>query len=569
MLYALEREWWSFLRFARPSQLVVPAGRPPSARRLASPESHRGRRPGRVRERLRSHDQPLGHERARVRATAANEQPHDLRTVPRRRAWRSKDRAPARSASCAASAGGAPPDARLPRSRVPPAATSPWPASLRSDIDRRRRRDRAHRASFRTAPRGAPRCATCTSTPSPARGASSSPRTSTSPRPSSPPRWRSDCASPTRPKSPSSCRRARAACWRPRRWACCARACTRACATPITRGATACTARCSRATKTLPSASTCTARCSSSTTSSLTIGSANLANRSMCLDTECNLAIEARRRSARAGRDRAIARPPHGRASRRRRADDVLRATRKAPLHEAIAALREPHRRHLERIEPAVDPAVDAIVPDHEVIDPDGPLDPEVLIARPSPRAAHAGASAWARRGRDCDRAGASGAHRARLARIRDSDSYSRWTSCRPWASEIRASPWAPLCVIGVFVASGLALVPVTLMIALTAALFGPVAAVPLSLTGALASGAVTFGLGRVLERRVVREIAGKRLTALSEPAAPARAARRAARTRPARSPRIPSSTSWRAPRASAGATSCSARRSGCCPDWC
>jgi uncharacterized membrane protein YdjX (TVP38/TMEM64 family) len=53
-------------------------------------------------------------------------------------------------------------------------------------------------------------------------------------------------------------------------------------------------------------------------------------------------------------------------------------------------------------------------------------------------------------------------------------------------------------------------------MIAVTAALYSPWVAVPLSLAGALASGAATFCVGRVLARRTVRGIAGPRMSALS-----------------------------------------------------
>ena len=65
-------------------------------------------------------------------------------------------------------------------------------------------------------------------------------------------------------------------------------------------------------------ASTCTARCWSSTTQLLMVGSANLSERSLATDTECNLAIEARGDRRLAAVDRRTAQPAARRASRLR-----------------------------------------------------------------------------------------------------------------------------------------------------------------------------------------------------------------------------------------------------------
>ena len=244
----------------------------------------------------------------------------------------------------------------------------------------------------------------------------------------------------------------------------------------------------------------------------LTLGSANLSNRSMCLDTECNLAIEARGdpriRQAIAGL-RARLLGEHLGVD-----PGAIRRASKGSLHETIASLHDPRRRHLQPIEPAVDPTVDAIVPDHEILDPDGPFDPEVLIADLLP----APASRERVRGRILVATSAALAIGALALAWRYTGLAEAVTidNLRALGEQAQSAPWAPLLAVAAFVAAGLALVPVTLMIGLTAALFGPFLAIPISLAGALASGAVTFGLGRVLERRVVREIAGERLTALS-----------------------------------------------------
>ena len=246
----------------------------------------------------------------------------------------------------------------------------------------------------------------------------------------------------------------------------------------------------------------------------LTLGSANLANRSLCLDTECNLALEARGdpriRDAIAGLRARLLGEHLGVDPRQ----VLASAAGGASLHDVIAALQDPLRRHLEVIEPAVDPAVDAVVPDHEVLDPDGPLDAEVLIADLLP----------ARRSRERVRARVIAVVILAIAVAALALAW-RYTSLAQFhladeivalARQTQASPWAPFAVIAIFVVGGVALVPLTVLIAATAALFGPFTGIPLALAGAMASGAVTFGLGRVLERRVVRRIAGERINALS-----------------------------------------------------
>jgi phosphatidylserine/phosphatidylglycerophosphate/cardiolipin synthase-like enzyme/uncharacterized membrane protein YdjX (TVP38/TMEM64 family) len=245
----------------------------------------------------------------------------------------------------------------------------------------------------------------------------------------------------------------------------------------------------------------------------VTVGSANLSNRSMCLDTECNLAIEARgdpRIRTAIARLRARLLGEHLGVE----PETVVRATREHGLHAGIALLSDRQRRHLRAIDPRVDPAVDAVVPDHEVLDPDRPLDPEVIIADLLP----------ARRARIRVRtrlvvliAGVlvAGALAVvwRYAGLSEIFSFERVVAL---GERVQESPWAPVVAILAYVAAGLLFLPLTLMIAVTAALFGPMEAIPISLAGALASGALTFGIGRRLERRVLHRIAGKRLSELA-----------------------------------------------------
>jgi uncharacterized membrane protein YdjX (TVP38/TMEM64 family) len=99
------------------------------------------------------------------------------------------------------------------------------------------------------------------------------------------------------------------------------------------------------------------------------------------------------------------------------------------------------------------------------------------------------------------------------------------WTPLGDWlevgtlagaAEAIAAMPGAPAIVIAAFVVGGLAMVPVTALIAATVMVFGPMLGFALALTGALASATVTYVLGRVFGRDLVRRFAGERLNRLS-----------------------------------------------------
>jgi uncharacterized membrane protein YdjX (TVP38/TMEM64 family) len=67
-----------------------------------------------------------------------------------------------------------------------------------------------------------------------------------------------------------------------------------------------------------------------------------------------------------------------------------------------------------------------------------------------------------------------------------------------------------------VFVVAGVIMVPVTLLIAATVAVFGPFLGIVYAFVGAMASALATYALGRALGRNTVRRIAGKRLNDLS-----------------------------------------------------
>ena len=246
----------------------------------------------------------------------------------------------------------------------------------------------------------------------------------------------------------------------------------------------------------------------------LTIGSANLSNRSLCLDTECNLAIEAggdpRLRRAIAGlRERLLG--EHLGVS----AAEIANAMREQnSLHEAIGSLQFAEGRRLCITEPLLDATIDALTPEHEVLDPEHPLDPEVLLAdlMPEPEV---------RRTIELRTVVIVGLVIA-LALLAVAWKYTAlgtYFDVETLAAEgarIRDRPWTPFAVPIVFVVAGFAVVPVMLLIAVTVGVFGPLLGGLLAFAGAMASAATSYAIGRKLARNTVRRIAGPRLNELS-----------------------------------------------------
>lgn len=246
----------------------------------------------------------------------------------------------------------------------------------------------------------------------------------------------------------------------------------------------------------------------------LTLGSANLSNRSMGFDTECNLALEAggeeRVRRAIAGLRHRLLGEHLGIAP-----GDVAEAERRVGrLLPTIDALRREHGRTLDELVPELDPEIDALVPEAALIDPERPIDAErFVMGRVGP-------------------ANADGRRSLRLAALVSVlvaaaalAAAWRWTSLNEWldiaslihaARALSARPAAPLLVIAGFVLAGLLVIPVTALSLATVVVFGPVPGFVYAMAGSLASAWSTYAIGSALGRDTVRRLAGSRLNRLS-----------------------------------------------------
>ena len=246
----------------------------------------------------------------------------------------------------------------------------------------------------------------------------------------------------------------------------------------------------------------------------LMVGSANLSDRSLGIDTECNLAIEAggdpRLRRIIAGlRERLLA--EHLACT----TEDVRDAlARLGSLHGTIDALSRDRERKLAAVEPHFDPALDALVPDRHVFDPERPLDPDAIAEDLAPHG----------RVRMGTRARLIGIALGVVTLAALTLAW-RFTPLRDWlalerlvefGSTVRDLPWAPLAVLLAYVGAGLVAFPLLVLIAATALVFGPWLGPVYTLLGAMLSAALTFAIGRRLGRETVRRLAGQRVNDLS-----------------------------------------------------
>jgi phospholipase D1/2 len=243
----------------------------------------------------------------------------------------------------------------------------------------------------------------------------------------------------------------------------------------------------------------------------LRIGSANVANRSMGLDTECDLAIETREPRVGAAvdglRDRLLG--EHLGVEPDAVADAI---GRRRSLIGGIEALRG-GKRTLEPLDIALDPELDKLVPDAAIVDPERPIDADQLVSEFVPRSGrpHAGRRIAISAASIIALAALAAAWRwGPLASLIDEGALEQ---AAEW---IRSSSLAPLWILLAYVTASLAAIPITLLIVATALVFGPFTSFAYALTGSLAGAAVGFAVGRAVGRRAVRAVAGRRLNHLS-----------------------------------------------------
>jgi phospholipase D1/2 len=84
------------------------------------------------------------------------------------------------------------------------------------------------------------------------------------------------------------------------------------------------------------------------------------------------------------------------------------------------------------------------------------------------------------------------------------------------WLEIVRDAWWGPAAALATYVAGGLVMFPVTLLILQTGATFGPFLGAVYALAGAVTSASVGYWLGRLIGRDALEKLASKRVQAVS-----------------------------------------------------
>jgi len=244
----------------------------------------------------------------------------------------------------------------------------------------------------------------------------------------------------------------------------------------------------------------------------LRIGSANFCNRSMGLDTECDLTFEARGDEKVAAvirdfRERLLG--EHLDVEPERVHAEFARSN---SLHATIATLRSGERTLKSYDEvPEYPEALMGVV---SVADPERPVSLDKLVNE-------FGATAGGERaGLPWRKVLVFAAVIAALAAVwRYTPLAELATADRitQWARDFGTSPWAPALVLAAYTPACLIMFPRTLITLFSVLVFGPWLGFVYAMSGILLASLATYYAGRVLDRSTVRRLAGPTLNRVSE----------------------------------------------------
>jgi uncharacterized membrane protein YdjX (TVP38/TMEM64 family) len=238
----------------------------------------------------------------------------------------------------------------------------------------------------------------------------------------------------------------------------------------------------------------------------LRVGSANLNNRSIGFDTECDLAIEAKTHEER----RIVAHMRNRLLGHHCGVSPVEVAAALARPRSLIESARTltGNGHSLQPVddsgvEPSSMPALQSLA------DPERPIPPPTFLQT------FVGKRPRARRlGRLANVIGTGVLILGLILawRFTPLSALAHPDSIRQWLVDIAEIPAAPLIVLATFVLGGLVVFPVMLLIAATAAAFGPWLGFVLAGMGAIASAVITYGIGAAIGRDAVETVMGPRL---------------------------------------------------------
>jgi uncharacterized membrane protein YdjX (TVP38/TMEM64 family) len=238
----------------------------------------------------------------------------------------------------------------------------------------------------------------------------------------------------------------------------------------------------------------------------LCVGSANLNNRSMGLDSECNLAVEsAGKPELREGiallRDRLLA--EHLDVPARQVAETIAR---EGSLIRAIESLQSSGRT-LATIEMQVSEERDAMVPETSIADPEQAIDTDYLAERFIPPEDK----------RSLGRGAVVLAALVLLALLLAA--AWRWTPLGEWidlratlerVASLRGAWYAPLVVAAIYVIGGFLMFPLTVLIVATGLAFGAAYGFAYALLGAELSALASYVVGHHLGHAAINRLSGR-----------------------------------------------------------
>ncbi len=240
------------------------------------------------------------------------------------------------------------------------------------------------------------------------------------------------------------------------------------------------------------------------------IGSANLSNRSMGVDSECDLSIESEGKSEienKIANIRSVILSGHLDSTpeefkRAEAGNDLLRG--------AIEKLRGSRGKTLIPLREEDVPAIlKETAPDFNPADPEKPIDPDILLDSYLPEEEEKSSI------RSLVKLVVGLVVLLTLAAV------WRWTPLGDWLDPelitgIIALPESEaltaLVAVGAYVVAGFVMIPLTALVVGSAVIFGPLKGFLYSMAGAMASSAIMYWIGRYIWHDAVRRIAGDRL---------------------------------------------------------
>lgn len=245
----------------------------------------------------------------------------------------------------------------------------------------------------------------------------------------------------------------------------------------------------------------------------LRVGSANICNRSMGVDSECDLTFEAAGSTETASaiaafRNRLLGEHLHVEPSRV--ADECAKT---GSLVAAIQSLQQREGRSLRELEAGPEIS-EPILELASVADPERPVSLDNLISQFAPRtASESGGPAWKLIALIALVVGGLTA----LWRFTPLADLITPEHVVVWAREAGGHWWAPLVVIAAYTPACLVMFPRPLITLFSVMAFGPQQAFIYALVGVLAAGLLTYVAGRAMNRDMVRRLAGPKLNHISD----------------------------------------------------